>query len=189
MDKNSLFKYVNKSFNSYLLPNLMNFVRIPNTSTEFDPDWKQNGLLLKACNSVINYAKSLNIKGAEITLLQDEGYTPFILIDIPSTRQKDTRSILLYGHVDKQPEGVGWDKDKSATKPVIENGRLYGRGTADDGYAYDAESTREGLDVTTSHFGGVESSGTYSDPAIQYVRITRTTTYCTAVIQQYLLKR
>ena len=135
MDKNSLFKYVNKSFNSYLLPNLMNFVRIPNTSTEFDPDWKQNGLLLKACNSVINYAKSLNIKGAEITLLQDEGYTPFILIDIPSTRQNDTRSILLYGHVDKQPEGVGWDKDKSATKPVIENGRLYGRGTVDDGYA------------------------------------------------------
>ena len=135
MDKNSLFKYVNKSFNSYILPNLMNFVRIPNTSTEFDPDWKENGLLLKACNSVINYAKSLNIKGAEITLLQDEGYTPFILIDIPSTRQNDTRSILLYGHVDKQPEGVGWDKDKSATKPVIENGRLYGRGTADDGYA------------------------------------------------------
>ena len=124
MDKKSLKNYINKIFNSTLLPNLMNFIRIPNTSREFDEKWKENNLLKRACNSVINYAKSLNIKGAEITLLEDEGYTPFILIDIASTRGKD-----------KQPEGLGWDKDKSATNPIILNNSLYGRGSADDGYA------------------------------------------------------
>ena len=135
MDKKSLLNYISKSFNTTLLPNLMNFIRIPNTSTEFDPNWKTNKLLHKASKSVITYAKTLDIKGAEITLLEDEGYTPFILINIPSTKQNDDNSILFYGHVDKQPEGTGWDEGKSATKPVIENGRLYGRGSADDGYA------------------------------------------------------
>ena len=135
MDKKSLLNYISKIFNTTLLPNLMNFIRIPNTSTEFDPNWKANKLLHKASQSIITYAKTLNIKGAEITLLEDEGFTPFTLINIPSTKQNDDSSILFYGHVDKQPEGIGWDKGKSATTPIIENGRLYGRGSADDGYA------------------------------------------------------
>ena len=36
--------------------------------------------------------------------------------------------------MDKQPWGDGWDEDKGPTEPVIQNGKLYGRGGADDGY-------------------------------------------------------
>ena len=135
MDTNSLKKYIEKQFTINVLPNLMNFIRIPNLSPLFDPNWNKNGLLLKAANLIVSYAKSLNIKNAEINLLQDSPYTPLIFIDIPSSRQNDERTVLFYAHYDKQPYGTGWDEDKSPTNPVIIDGHLYGRGSADDGYA------------------------------------------------------
>lgn len=135
MDKKSFEKYIEKMFTYNILPNLMDFIRIPNLSPAYDYNWKTNGLLLKAANLIISYAKSLNIKNAEINLIQDKGYTPLIFIDIPSSRENDNRTVLFYAHFDKQPYGTGWDEDKEPTKPVIINGRLYGRGSADDGYA------------------------------------------------------
>ena len=135
MDKKSFEKYIEKMFTYNILPNLMDFIRIPNLSPAYDYNWKTDGLLLKAANLIISYAKSLDIKNAEINLIQDKGYTPLIFIDIPSSRENDNRTVLLYAHFDKQPYGTGWDEDKFPTKPVIINGRLYGRGSADDGYA------------------------------------------------------
>ena len=135
MDTKSLKKYVEKQFTLNVLPNLMNFIRIPNLSPLFDPNWNTNGLLLKAANLIVSYAKSLNIKNAEINLLQDSPYTPLIFIDIPASRQNDERTVLFYAHYDKQPYGTGWDEDKSPTNPVIIDGHLYGRGAVDDGYA------------------------------------------------------
>ena len=49
--------------------------------------------------------------------------------------------VLLYGHLDKQPEMTGWREDLGPWKPVIEHDRLYGRGGADDGYAIYASLT------------------------------------------------
>ena len=135
MDKKSFEKYVEKMLNYNLIPNLMNFIRIPNLSPAYDYEWNTNGLLLKAANLIISYAKSLEIKDAKINLIQDKGYSPLIFIEVPSSRPKDDRTVLLYAHFDKQPHGTGWDEDKGPTKPVIQNGRLYGRGSADDGYA------------------------------------------------------
>ena len=135
MDTELLKKYVDKQFTLNILPNLMNFIRIPNLSPLFDPNWKTNGYLFKAANLIVSYAKSLNIKNAEINLLQDSGHTPMVFIEIPASRKNDNRTVIFYGHYDKQPYGTGWDKDKSPTNPVIVDGRLYGRGSADDGYA------------------------------------------------------
>ena len=145
MDVNSLKKYVEKQFTINLLPYLMNFIRIPNLTPLFDPDWRTDGLLLKAANLIISYAKYLNIKNAEINLLQDKGYCPLVFIDIPASRQDDNRTVVLYGHFDKQPYGDGWDKDKSPTNPVIIDGHLYGRGAADDGYALFSILTASGF--------------------------------------------
>ena len=135
MDSDTLRKYIDKQFTINILPNLMNFIRIPNLSPAYDPNWKTNGLLLKAANLIVSYAKSLNIKNAEINLFQDKGYTPLVFIDIPASRKDDNRTVLFYAHYDKQPYGQGWDPDKSPTNPVIIDNRLYGRGSADDGYA------------------------------------------------------
>ena len=135
MDKKSFQKYIEKMFTYNLIPNLMEFIRIPNLSPAYDYDWNTNGFLLKAANLIVSYAKSLDIKNAQINLIQDKGYTPVIFLDISASRDNDTRTILFYAHFDKQPYGTGWDEDKGPTKPVIINGRLYGRGSADDGYA------------------------------------------------------
>jgi acetylornithine deacetylase/succinyl-diaminopimelate desuccinylase-like protein len=43
--------------------------------------------------------------------------------------------VLLYGHYDKQPEFSGWAEDLDPWEPTIRDGKLYGRGGADDGYA------------------------------------------------------
>ena len=107
MDTKSLKKYVEKQFILNTLPNLMNFIRIPNLSPSYDNDWNTNGLLLKAANLIISFAKSLELKNAEINLIQDKGYTPLIFIDIPASRKNDTRTILFYAHYDKQPHGEG----------------------------------------------------------------------------------
>lgn len=135
MDKKSFQKYVNEMFALNTLPALKNFIRIPNLSPGFDPNWKTNGLLDKAANLIVSFAKSLQLKNAEVDFIKDKGYSPLVFIDIPSTRPNDTRTILFYGHFDKQPHGTGWDPDKGPTKPVVINDRLYGRGSADDGYS------------------------------------------------------
>lgn len=135
MDKKAIKRYVEDIFPSRVLPSFMNFVRIPNTTPSSDPEWKKNGNLLKAAEHIVSWAKSLGLKNTNIYLLQDGDHTPFIFADVAATRKGDDRTILFYSHFDKMPATTGWDKDKGATKPVIEKGRLYGRGTADDGYA------------------------------------------------------
>jgi acetylornithine deacetylase/succinyl-diaminopimelate desuccinylase-like protein len=49
--------------------------------------------------------------------------------------------VLFYGHLDKQPEMEGWRADLGPWIPKIEDGKLYGRGAADDGYAVYAALT------------------------------------------------
>ena len=135
MDSISLKKYIEKQFNINILPNLKNFIRIPNLSPAYDINWNTNGLLFKAANLIVSFAKSLSLKNSEINLIQDKGYTPMIYIEIKASRLNDNRTILFYGHYDKQPHGTGWDPDKSPINPIIIDNHIYGRGAVDDGYA------------------------------------------------------
>ena len=67
------------------------------------------------------------------------GRTPIILMEIPATDPAAGTGIddtvLLYGHLDKQPEMEGWRDGLGPWTPVLDGDRLYGRGGADDGYA------------------------------------------------------
>ena len=60
------------------------------------------------------------------------GRTPLIYMEIPGDVDA---TVLLYGHLDKQPEMTGWRDGLGPWEPVINGDRLYGRGGADDGYA------------------------------------------------------
>jgi acetylornithine deacetylase/succinyl-diaminopimelate desuccinylase-like protein len=58
------------------------------------------------------------------------------VLDIPaSPAAADAGTVLLYGHLDKQPPVGGWTDGLDPWTPVLRDGRLYGRGAADDGYA------------------------------------------------------
>ena len=88
---------------------------------------------------LIAFANAQNIQGMKITPLKDEGRTPFLIVDIEAnaggTAKKPDYSVLFYGHLDKQPYGDGWET--APNDPVIkEDGKMYGRGSVDDGYAF-----------------------------------------------------
>jgi acetylornithine deacetylase/succinyl-diaminopimelate desuccinylase-like protein len=111
---------------------LTEYIRIPNKSPHFDPDWALHGYMDDAVRLIESWCRRQSIQGMSVEVVRLEGRTPLILIEIPG-ESDDT--VLLYGHLDKQPEMTGWTENLGPWKPVQRDGRLYGRGGADDGYA------------------------------------------------------
>lgn len=120
-----------------IIPALFDYIRIPNRSPAFDADWAKAGHMDRAVELIENWCRQQPIEGltVEVIRLNDEKgrpRTPLIYMEIPGTGD-DT--VLMYGHLDKQPEMTGWREGLSPWKPVREGDKLYGRGGADDGYA------------------------------------------------------
>jgi len=117
------------------VPVLEEYIRIPAKSPMFDPDWEQHGYMDQAVKMFETWSRQQPIKGMQVEVVRLEGRTPVLFIDIPATYAESDDVVLLYGHYDKQPEFSGWDDDLDPWTPVIKDGKLYGRGGADDGYA------------------------------------------------------
>jgi Acetylornithine deacetylase/Succinyl-diaminopimelate desuccinylase and related deacylases len=124
--------FVDSFWDGEILPTLQRYIEIPNQSPLFDPDWERNGFMKQAVNLARSWAERQNIKGCRIEVVSEPGRTPLILIEVDGAGDE---SVLLYGHLDKQPAMVGWDEDLGPWNPVLRDGKLYGRGGADDGYA------------------------------------------------------
>jgi acetylornithine deacetylase/succinyl-diaminopimelate desuccinylase-like protein len=135
--KNS-FPDISDKWDNEIIPLLETYISIPCQSPMFDPNWKQNGYIHKAMQLMVNWCKQQNISDMKLDVLEQDGRTPLLLLEIPGSIDE---TILMYGHMDKQPEMKGWDADKGPWKPVIQDGKLYGRGGADDGYAIFASLT------------------------------------------------
>ena len=132
-DPARLKSYVEQLWGDEITPSLIEYIRIPNKSPAFDPDWAEHGYMEEAVSLMVAWARpKAEALGATLEVVRLEGRTPVIFIDIPGAGD-DT--VLLYGHLDKQPEMAGWDEDLGPWKPVLKGDKLYGRGGADDGYA------------------------------------------------------
>ena len=129
---------VYETWDESILPALVEYIKIPNKSPAFDAEWKAHGHMDKAVDLIADWCRRQDIKGLKVEVLRPENRTPLIFMEVPGTGD-DT--VMLYGHLDKQPEMEGWDEDLGPWKPVIKDGRLYGRGGADDGYAAFASLT------------------------------------------------
>lgn len=132
-----------------LVPRLVDYVRVPAKSPMFDAGWAARGELDSVLEEARRWAEGLGIAGLTLEIVALPGRTPCLLFDAPATGGLgNERTVLFYGHLDKQPEMAGWREGFGPYVPVIENGRLYGRGAADDGYAvYAALSVLQGLDA------------------------------------------
>lgn len=130
--------YINQFWDNDILPTLMEYIKIPNKSPAYDKDWRTHGHMDKAAELIASWCKTHAISNMTLETIQLEDKTPIILIDIPGDNDE---TVLLYGHLDKQPEMAGWDNDLHPWKPVLRGDRLYGRGSADDGYAVFAALT------------------------------------------------
>jgi len=137
-DTAALNSFVNDLWDGQITPVLVDYIRIPNKSPAFDPDWDKAGHMTAAVDMFAGWATRTlaDVDGATVEVVRLGQRTPVILVEIPAfgdAPQDDT--VLLYGHLDKQPEMTGWSEGLGPWTPVIRDGRLYGRGGADDGYA------------------------------------------------------
>src|SRR5580704_1147526 len=134
MDIKKLGKSVDGCWGDEIVPTLVEYIRIPNKSPAFDPEWQAHGYMEEAVRLFERWARGKRgaFPGASLEIVRLEGRTPVILIDIPG---EGADCVLLYGHLDKQPEMTGWAEGYGPWVPRLEGDKLYGRGGADDGYA------------------------------------------------------
>ncbi len=134
-----------RTWDADIMGALTDFIAIPNVSPAYDADWRAHGHMADAVELVASWCRSRSIEGMTVEVVELAERTPMVVIDIPATpaaaaaRPDDV--VLLYGHLDKQPEMTGWRADLGPWTPVVEGERLYGRGGADDGYAVFASLT------------------------------------------------
>jgi acetylornithine deacetylase/succinyl-diaminopimelate desuccinylase-like protein len=132
MDTSKTANFVNTMWDAEIIPQLEHYITVPNKSPMFDPEWEQHGYMEQAVRILEAWCKEQPITGMSVEIVRIEGRTPLLFLEIPG--QSDD-VVLLYGHYDKQPEFSGWADDLDPWRPVVKNGKLYGRGGADDGYA------------------------------------------------------
>ncbi|HET9576996.1 MAG TPA: M20 family metallopeptidase [Usitatibacter sp.] len=156
-----------------IVAQLIEYIRLPAKSPHFDPDWERHGHIEASIAQAHAWAARQPIAGLKLEIVRLAGRTPVLFFDVPARGPASARSVLLYGHLDKQPEMSGWRSGLGPWTPVIEDGRLYGRGGADDGYAiFAALSAIAALDAEGSPrprcvglIETCEESGSYDLPA------------------------
>jgi len=123
-------------WNASIVPALVDYIRIPAKSPHFDPDWQKNGHIERAVALAESWCRQHALPDMQIEVVRLPGRTPLLFLELPaSTGAEAAGTVLVYGHLDKQPEMTGWAEGLGPWKPVVRDGKLYGRGGADDGYA------------------------------------------------------
>ncbi|NKQ53403.1 M20/M25/M40 family metallo-hydrolase [Amycolatopsis sp. K13G38] len=147
VEQTTVRETVSSLWRNEVLPSLSDLVRIPALSQAFDQDWAENGHLNAAVEHVRGWIAGRRLPGATIDVVRLEDRSPVLLIDVPaSPGAEDRGTVLLYGHLDKQPPVGGWSEGLGPWTPVLRDGKLFGRGSADDGYAgYAAVASLEAI--------------------------------------------
>ncbi len=132
LDADRALRLVEQLYTSSIVPMLVEYIKIPNKSPGFAPDWEQSGHMRRAMDLIVAWCRARRIAGMRLEVLQLPGRTPLLFIEVPGAVDG---TVLLYGHMDKQPEMTGWADGLGPWQPVLRGDRLYGRGGADDGYS------------------------------------------------------
>ncbi|GMR23380.1 MAG: M20 family metallopeptidase [Acidobacteriota bacterium] len=131
-DQKQTKQFVDGLWEETIVPTITDYIRIPNVSSMFDPNWQENGHVERAVELVQGWLDEHKPEGTTFHIGRLKDRTPLLLLDVPG---KSDDTILMYGHLDKQPEMTGWRDGLGAWEPVRDGDKLYGRGGADDGYA------------------------------------------------------
>ncbi len=140
IDLSAVHHHVEAAWSTDVVDRLHEFIAIPDVSPTFDREWKANGHIDRAVELVRSWCDSRPVDGMTVEVHELEGRTPVVLCEVPA-RGARADTVVLYGHLDKQPEMTGWRDGLDPWVPVLEGDRLYGRGGADDGYAVFAALT------------------------------------------------
>ncbi len=132
MNTAKLRAYTDRVWRESIIGELQRYIAIPNKSPAFDRDWVAHGHMDRAITLIADWCRKQPLKGATVEIVRLAGRTPLLFVEVPGS---GSDCVLLYGHYDKQPEFTGWLDGLGPWTPVLRDGRLYGRGGADDGYA------------------------------------------------------
>jgi acetylornithine deacetylase/succinyl-diaminopimelate desuccinylase-like protein len=134
MDQTAAKAFIDGLWDAEVIGELTRYIAIPNKSPHYDPDWRAHGYMDAAVDQFVGWArgKIAALPGATLEVVRLGERTPVIFIEVPGEGEDP---VLLYGHLDKQPEMTGWAEGLGPWTPVLKDGKLYGRGGADDGYA------------------------------------------------------
>ncbi|MEY4673922.1 MAG: hypothetical protein RL148_1706 [Planctomycetota bacterium] len=138
MEARNVHSFVDRVWESDIVPQLVDYIRIPNRSPAFDKDWEKAGHMDRAVQLIADWCRAQPIEGLTVEVHKLPGRTPLIFMEVPG---EGDDCVLLYGHLDKQPEMTGWLDGLGPWTPVRQGDKLYGRGGADDGYAAYASLT------------------------------------------------
>jgi len=134
--------FVDEQFSASIVETLERYIEIPNKSPMFDPKWREHGHMDAAVRLVADWCRDHLPSRALLEVIGLPDRTPLIFIDVPGTEgAPPEQTVLLYGHLDKQPEMTGWAEGLGPWTPVLREDKLYGRGGADDGYSAFASLT------------------------------------------------
>ena len=126
---------INALWDTQIVPQLADYIRIPAKSPLFDADWAANGHIDAVVRHTATWIEAQKVEGLTLEIVRLPGRTPVLFFEVAARQSTSDQTVLVYGHLDKQPEFAGWRKDLGPWTPKVENGKLYGRGGADDGYA------------------------------------------------------
>ncbi len=126
---------VSAQWDGDIVRQISDYIAIPAKSPGFDADWKAHGYIDTVMRNAAAWVEAQKVEGLTLEVIRLEGRTPVLFFEIPATRVDSTQTVLMYGHLDKQPEFTGWRSDLGPWTAKYQEGKLYGRGGADDGYA------------------------------------------------------
>jgi acetylornithine deacetylase/succinyl-diaminopimelate desuccinylase-like protein len=126
---------VTRQWDADIVRQLTDYIAIPAKSPGFDPDWQQHGYIDTVLRNAATWVEAQKVAGLSLEIVRLPGRTPVLFFEVEGTKAGSSQTILMYGHLDKQPEFTGWRSDLGPWTPKYEDGKLYGRGGADDGYA------------------------------------------------------
>ena len=135
LDAAQTLNQVSGLWDAQIVPQLQDYIRIPAKSPMFDADWEAAGYLDQVVRNTATWIEAQKISGLVLEVVRLPGRTPVLFFEVAATKSDATQTVLMYGHLDKQPEFTGWRNDLGPWTPIYEDGKLYGRGGADDGYA------------------------------------------------------
>ncbi len=140
LDSARVLDEVSRAWDGDIVRQLTDYIAIPAKSPMFDPQWAEHGHIDRVVRNAAAWVEAQKIDGLRLEVIRLEGRTPVLFFEVPAAtgnggQTVSTQTVLMYGHLDKQPEFSGWRHDLGPWTPKYEDGKLYGRGGADDGYA------------------------------------------------------
>ncbi|CAN5532975.1 M20 family metallopeptidase [soil metagenome] len=135
LDAAQALAHATKQWDGDIVKQITDYITIPAKSPGFDKDWAQHGYLDTVMRNAAAWVEAQKVEGLTLEIVRMEGRTPVLFFEIAATKPQSSQTVLMYGHLDKQPEFNGWRSDLGPWTPKYEDGKLYGRGGADDGYA------------------------------------------------------